>query len=152
MEHFWCSKNWTDVITKFDSNSFIIYILQTNIRDSNKYKVCSTVVCLHFYELHRNIVLKISAGKILTLEKIHWLYFFSFGQIQRKTLISFWKIFTNFIPTFGFTYERLRERIDFLDVVIKIKKDKITTNRFCKPTDGDQYLPYDFCHAKYIKR
>ena len=34
-----------------------------------------------------------------------------------------------------FTYEKSREKINFLKVVIKINKDKITTNVFCKPAD-----------------
>ena len=29
---------------------------------------------------------------------------------------------------------------------------KITTNLFCKPADGHQYLHYDSCHAEHIKR
>ena len=37
-------------------------------------------------------------------------------------------------------------------MVIKIKESKITTNLFCKPKDGHQYLYYDSCHAEHIKR
>ena len=37
--------------------------------------------------------------KTLALEKIHRWFFLLFGQIQRKILISFWKILTNFTPT-----------------------------------------------------
>ena len=55
-------------------------------------------------------------------------------------------------PNLRFTYEKSREKINFLDVVIKIKDGKITTKLFCKPTDGHQYLHYDSCHAKHIKR
>ena len=41
--------------------------------------------------------------------------------------------------------------------VYKVEKKKflgckITTNLFCKPTDGHQYLHYDSCHAEPIKR
>ena len=57
-----------------------------------------------------------------------------------------------FHPNLRFTYEKSREKINFLDVVIKIKEGKITTNLFCKPTDGHQYLHYDSCHAEHIKR
>ena len=51
-----------------------------------------------------------------------------------------------FHPILRFTYEKSREKINFLDVVIKIKKCKITTNLFGKPVDGHQYLHYVFCH------
>ena len=64
------------------------------------YKLCSTI-CLHFYGLHRSRVLKISGDQTLALEKIHQCYFFSFEQIQRKILISFWKMLTKFSPTLG---------------------------------------------------
>ena len=49
-----------------------------------------------------------------------------------------------------FTYEKSGEKINFVDIVIK--EGKITTNLFCKPTDGHQYLHYDSCHAEHIKR
>ena len=65
-------------------------------------------------------------------------------------IVSFWKIATNFTPRF--TYEKSREKINFLDVVIKIEEIKITTNLFCKLTDGHQYLHYNSCHAEHIKR
>ena len=43
-----------------------------------------------------------------------------------------------FHRNFRFTYEKSREKINFLDVVIKIKEGRITTNLSCKPTDGHQ--------------
>ena len=49
-----------------------------------------------------------------------------------------------------FTYEKSGEKINFLDIVIK--EGKTTTNLFCRPTDGHQYLHYDSCHAEHIKR
>ena len=67
-----------------------------------------------------------------------------------ENLVSFWKITTNFTPRF--TNEKSREKINFLDVVIKIKESKITANLFCKLTDGHQYLHYDSCHAGHTKR
>ena len=67
-----------------------------------------------------------------------------------ENLVSFWKIATNFTPRF--TNEKSREKINFLDVVIKIKESKITANLFCKLTDGHQYLHYDSCHAGHTKR
>ena len=45
-----------------------------------------------------------------------------------ENLVSFWKIATNFTPRF--TNEKSREKINFLDVVIKFKESKITANLF----------------------
>ena len=69
-----------------------------------------------------------------------------------ENLDEFLQDLNKFNPNLRFTYEKSREKINFLDVVIKIKEGKITTNLFCKPTDGHQYLHYDSCHAEHIKR
>ena len=66
-----------------------------------------------------------------------------------ENLDKFFEDLNKFHPNLRFTYEKLREKISFLDVVIKTK---ITTNLFCKPRDGNQYLHYDSCHAEHIKR
>ena len=39
-----------------------------------------------------------------------------------------------------------------MDVVIKIKDGKFTTNFYYKPADGHQYLHYYPCHAEHINR
>ena len=57
-----------------------------------------------------------------------------------------------FHPNLKFTYEKSKEKINFLDVIIKIKEDRIITDLYCKPTDGHEYLHYDSCHADHIKR
>ena len=51
--------------------------------------------------------------------------FFSFGRTQSKFLISLWKIVTNFTPKLRFTHEKLREKNNFLDLVIKIMRVKL---------------------------
>ena len=56
-----------------------------------------------------------------------------------------------FHPNLRFTYGKSREKINFLDVVIKSKEGKINTNLFCKPTGGHQYLHCDSCNAEHIK-
>ena len=37
-------------------------------------------------------------------------------------------------------------------MVTKIKEGRISTDLYCKPTDGLQYLHHDSCHADHIKR
>ena len=44
-----------------------------------------------------------------------------------------------------------KEKINFLDLVIKLTDSKIVTELYCMPTDSHQYLHYDSCHAEYIK-
>ena len=57
-----------------------------------------------------------------------------------------------FHPNLKLTYEKPKEKINFLDVVIKFKDGRIITDLYCKPTDGHQYLHYESCYADYIKR
>ena len=68
-----------------------------------------------------------------------------------ENLDKFLKDLNKFHPNLRFTCEKSREKINFLDVVIKIKEAKIITNLFCKPMDGHQYLHYDSCHAEHIR-
>ena len=75
--------------------------------------------------------------------------------IWRESEESLEKLFQdlNYLhPNLKFTYEKSREKIKFLGMVIKIKEGKIITDLYCKPTDCHQYFHYDLCHARHIKR
>ena len=78
------------------------------------------------------------------------IFFFIWANTE-ENLDKFLEGLNKFYSNLRFIYEQLREKINFLDVVIKIKL-KITTNLFCKPTDDHQYLHYDSCDAEHIKR
>ena len=69
-----------------------------------------------------------------------------------ENIDKFFEDLNKFHPNLKFTYEKSREKINFLHIVIKFKEDKIITDLFCKPTDGHQYLHYDSSHAEHIKR
>ena len=77
---------------------------------------------------------------------------FFFIWTDEESLEKFLEGLNKFHPNLKFTYEKSKEKINFLDVVIKIKEGRIITDLYCKPTDGHQYLHYDSCHADYIKR
>ena len=62
------------------------------------------------------------------------------------------KDLNEFHPNLRFTYEKSKEKINFLDLVIKLTDGKIVTDLYCKSTDSHQYLHYDSCHAEHIKR
>ena len=78
------------------------------------------------------------------------IFFFIWANTE-ENLDKFLEGLNKFYSNLRFIYEQLREKINFLDVVIKVKL-KITTNLFCKPTDDHQYLHYDSCDAEHIKR
>ena len=71
---------------------------------------------------------------------------------SEKNLNKFLKDLNELHPNLKFTYEKSKAKINFLDLVIKLTDGKTTTDLYCKATDSHQYLHYDLCHAKHIKR
>ena len=71
---------------------------------------------------------------------------------SEENLNKFLKDLNEFHPNLRFTYEKSKEKINFLDLVIKLADGKIVTDLYCKSTDTHQYLHYDSCHAEHIKR
>ena len=43
-------------------------------------------------------------------------------------------------------------KVNFLDVVIKIKDGRLSTDLYSKLVDSHQYLHYNSCHAEHIKK
>ena len=43
-------------------------------------------------------------------------------------------------------------KVNFLDVVIKIKNGRLSTDLYSKPVDSHQYLHYNSCHPEHIKK
>ena len=77
--------------------------------------------------------------------------FFFIWKESEESLEKFLQDLNKSHPNLKFTYEKSKEKINILDVVIKIKEGRIITDLYCKPTDGHQYLQYDSCHADHIK-
>ena len=71
---------------------------------------------------------------------------------SEENLNKFLKDLNEFHPNLKFTYEKSKEKINFLDLVIKLTDGKIVTDLYCKSADSHQYLHYDSCHAEHIKR
>ena len=60
--------------------------------------------------------------------------------VSEENLNKLLKGLNEFHPNLKFTYEKCKEKINFLDLVIKRTDGKIVTDLYCKPTDGHQYL------------
>ena len=71
---------------------------------------------------------------------------------SEESLQKFLEELNKFHPNLKFTYEKSKEKVNLVDVVIKIKEGRIITDLYCKPADGHQYLHYDSCHADHIKK
>ena len=59
---------------------------------------------------------------------------------------------SKFHPDLKFTYEKSKDKINFLNVLIKTKEGRIITDLYYKPIDRHQYLHYDSCHSDHVKR
>ena len=106
--------------------------------------------------LHRILAFLWTTSRQLEINPWLWKRFivdiFFIWTDTEENLDKFLEDLNKFHPNLRFTYEKLREKISFLDIVIKLKEGKITTNLFCNPTDSHQYLHYDSCHAEHINR
>ena len=57
-----------------------------------------------------------------------------------------------FHPKLRFSYERSRESLNFLDVIVKIQRGEFVIDLYCESTDGyHQYLHFDSFHACHTK-
>ena len=137
------------------------FVLKNNLFEFNSkfYKqISGTAIGTKFAPPYACIFMDYIETEFLKSQEIKpwlWKRFIDIFFIRTDTeenLDKFLEDLNKFHPNLRFTYEKSREKISFLDVVIKIKEGKITTNLFCKPTDGHQYLHYDSCHAEHIKR
>ena len=68
-----------------------------------------------------------------------------------KSLKSFLKHINDAHPTIKFTANYSKEKVNFLDVQVLQKQDKLVTDLFVKSTDTHQYLDYTSCHPSYCK-
>ena len=71
---------------------------------------------------------------------------------NEESLEKFLEEINKFHPNLTFTYEKSKEKINLLDLVIKIKEGRIITDLYCKPTDDHQYLHYDSRHTDHTKK
>ena len=76
-----------------------------------------------------------------------YIYIFS-----EENLNKFLNDLNEFHPNLQFTYENSKEKINFLDLFIKLADGKIVSDIYCKSTDSNQCLHYDSCYAERIKR
>ena len=45
-----------------------------------------------------------------------------------------------------------KEKLSYLDVLVSIKDNRISTDVYCKPTDTHQYLDSKSCHPSHVKK
>ena len=81
---------------------------------------------------------------------IHDLFLIWIGNEENLEKFS-WEL-DGFHPNIKFTCEESKEKVSFLDVVLKIKNERLSANLNSKPVDSHQHLHYHFCHTRHIKK
>ena len=69
------------------------------------------------------------------------IFFIWTGSVE--SLKKFFQDLHKFRSNFKLTDEKSKEKIHFVDVVIKIKEGRIITDLYCKLKDSNQCLHYD---------
>ena len=84
---------------------------------------------------------------------VHMIYIcFSIWTDPKENLSKLRKDLNEFHPNLKITYEKAKEKINFLDLVIKLVDGKIVNDLYCKFTDSHKYLHHDWCQGEHIKR
>ena len=65
--------------------------------------------------------------------------FFIWKDVE-ENLERFLKELNGFHPSIKFTFEKLKIKVNFLEVVIKVKKGRLSTDLYPKPVDSHQQL------------
>jgi hypothetical protein len=63
----------------------------------------------------------------------------------------FHTLLNNLHPSLNFTLESSETEIPFLDILVKLNNNQVTTDIYYKPTDTHQYLSYNSCHPRHTK-
>ena len=85
---------------------------------------------------------------------VWWRYIddiFLIWQHGEESLTKFLENLNDCHPTIKFTAEHSREKINFLDVEVSVKGNKLVTDLYIKPTDTHQYLHATSCHPSHCK-
>ena len=86
---------------------------------------------------------------------VWWRYIddiFMLWQHGENELKKFLEFLNCYHPTIKFTADYSKEKINFLDVEIIKKDNRLVTDLFIKPTDTHQYLHASSCHVFYSKK
>ena len=67
-------------------------------------------------------------------------------------VFEFHDLLNNLHRSIKFTMEQNYDGLAFLDIFIKRKESSIITDIYYKPTDTKQYLDYNSCHPRHIRR
>ena len=71
---------------------------------------------------------------------------------EKENLKEFFIYVNIYDPTIKFTWEWSNKEFPFLDVIARLKNNKLSNDIHTKPTDTHQYLNHKSCHMSRVKR
>ena len=74
------------------------------------------------------------------------------ASCSRGELECFINYVNNFHPALQFTWEISETSVSFLDILVSINGNRLTTSVFYKPTDSHSYLLYSSSHPNHTKQ
>ena len=77
--------------------------------------------------------------------------FFTWRESE-ESLEKFLEDLNKLHPNLKFTYRKFKEKINFLDVAIKINEGRIINDLYYKPANDHKYLHYDSCHGDHFSQ
>ena len=148
-----------DVNPKNDSiiNLLEFVLTKNNFQfDGNFYlQICGTAMGSKAAPSYANIYLDRFENKYVYtyhLQPVIWLRYlddcFCIWQHGEEELNKFHTHLNSCNEKIKFTMEKSEEKIPFLDILIKMKNNKLETDLFCKPTDSHSYLHYTSAHPR----
>ena len=81
------------------------------------------------------------------IDDVFFIWKDSEGNLER-----FLKELNGFHPSIKFTFEKSDMKVNFLDVVIKIKSGRLSTGPCSKSVGSYKYLHYNLCQEELIKK
>ena len=73
------------------------------------------------------------------------------ASCSRTELDCFINFVNNFHPALQFTWEISETSVSFLDILVSINGNGLSTSVFYKPTDSHSYLLFSSCRPKHTK-
>ena len=171
---FWIEKHRDAVPERF-SNDFILesvrFILENNsffFNGKNYLQIKGTAMGTKFAPTYATLVMGYLEQKLYrTMEQKHGMQFaLDFEKSWKRFLDDCFIIWThgndqlseltellnNLHPSIKFTQEVSNTQLPFLDILVELKDEKITTDIYYKNTDTHQYLNFNSCHPSHTKR
>ena len=145
-----------------DVSNIIKFVLTNNFftfNDKNYLQIKGTAMGTKMAPCYANIFMEKLESEMLNsfiLKPIHYYRYiddiFFIWPHGLESLESFKLHANSFHHSIKFTFEVSDSRISFLDVLVKLRSNSLSTSVYYKPTDNHQFLHFDSAHPLSLKK